>query len=66
MVVWLQLSYRRALPLKYWLAQCKVRPQYADYESKTKLRNVQVLLSSCQKDHGRGEMEMGDAMGLGM
>jgi len=26
MVVWLQLSYRRALPLKYWLVQCKVWP----------------------------------------
>jgi len=26
MVVWLQLSYRWALPLEYWLAQCKVRP----------------------------------------
>jgi len=27
--------------------------QYADYESKTKLHNVQVLLSSCQKESGR-------------
>jgi len=26
--------------------------QYADYESKTKLHNVQVLLGSCQKESG--------------
>jgi len=27
--------------------------QYADYESKTKLHNVQVLLGLCQKESGR-------------
>jgi len=49
MVVWLQLSYRQALPLEYWLAAIvRCRPQYADYESKkTKLHNVQVTSQAC-------------------
>jgi len=35
MIVWLQLSYGWALPLKYWLAQLHSMAQYADYKSKT-------------------------------
>jgi len=53
MVVWLQLSYRQALLLEYWLAQCKVWPSTWIMNQKTKLCNVQVLLSSCQKENGR-------------
>ena len=52
MVVWLQLSYRLALPLEYWLAQCKAWPSTQITNQKTKLCNVQVLLGSCQKESG--------------
>jgi len=52
MVVWLQLSYRQALPLEYQLAQCKAQPSMWIMNQKTKLHNIQVLLGSCQKESG--------------
>jgi len=52
MVVWLQLSYRQALPLEYQLAQCKAQPSTWITNQKTKLHNVQVLLGSCRKEGG--------------
>ena len=56
MVVWLQLSYRQALLLEYWLVQCKAQPSMQITNQKTKLHNVQVLLGLCLKESGDDAM----------
>jgi len=60
MVVWLQLSYRRALPLEYRLVQCKAWP--STRITNQKLNYVMYWLVPKREWQG----ETGDAMGLGM
>ena len=49
MVVWLQLSYRQALPLEYQLAQCKVWPSTQITNQKLNYIRYRYFLACAKK-----------------
>jgi len=49
MVVWLQLSYRQVLPLKYWLAQCKAWPSMQIMNQKLNYIMYRYFLAHAEK-----------------
>jgi len=49
MVVWLQLSYRQALPLEYWLVQCKVQPSMQIMNQKLNYIMYRYFLAHAEK-----------------